>query len=63
MARLAHAMRRSTALYVAAQVTSPEDTIDDLLVVADRLAEWIRSDIPIPEDPPAQQQMPSFPSR
>lgn len=62
MARLAHAMRRSTALYVAAQVTSPEDSVDDMLVVADRLAEWIRSDIPIPAEAQTQT-MPSFPTR
>lgn len=59
LARVAHAIRRSTALYVAVQITAPESSVDEVLVVADRLAEWVRSDIPTPgqSDPP-----PAFPT-
>lgn len=39
---LAHAIRRSTALYVAMTVTPPDSSIEDMLVNADVLAEWLR---------------------
>lgn len=39
--KLAHAIRRSTALHVAMQITPPEGTVEDLLATADRLAAWI----------------------
>lgn len=40
LGKLAHAIRRSTSLYVAMSITPPEGTIDDLLANADRLATW-----------------------
>lgn len=42
MSKLAHAIRRSTALHVAMNITPPESTVDDLLDTADRLADWIK---------------------
>ena len=42
LANLANAIRRSTALYVAAAyVCGPEDSTDELEQVADRLARWL----------------------
>lgn len=61
MARIAHALRRSTALYVAMQITPAESSVDEMLMTADRLAAWIKSDIADPHG--GSGQMPSFPSR
>lgn len=63
LGRLAHAVRRSTALYVAAQITGPEDSVEELLSVADRLASWIKSGVPDPNEQQDQPGFPSFPSR
>ena len=41
LANLAHAVRRSTALYVAMSITPPESSVEDLLVTAERLAVWV----------------------
>lgn len=41
LAQVAHAIRRSTALTVAMNITDPGSTIDDLTDTADRLARWI----------------------
>ena len=41
LSKVAHAIRRSTALYVAMQVTEPGSSIEAMLVNADRLAAWI----------------------
>lgn len=56
LASLAHAIRRSTALYVAAAyVCEPSDSIDTLEQTADRLARWIGGQAaqqPSPDKPP-----------
>jgi hypothetical protein len=41
LANLAHALRRSTALYVAMQITPPESSVKVLLDNADVLAAWL----------------------
>lgn len=41
LSNLAHAIRRSTALYVAMQITPPDSSVDDMLDNADRLAAWV----------------------
>lgn len=58
MTKLAHAIRRSTALYVAMSITPEDGSIEDLLANATRLAAWVRGEA---EDEP--QQTPQFPSR
>ena len=62
LSRLAHALRRSTALHVAAQITPAGSTVDDLLSTADTLAAWIRSGVP---DPAQESRLdnPPFPTR
>ena len=56
MANLAHAIRRSTALYVAMSITPPEASVDDMLATADRLATWVGGKAaaahPAPVEPP-----------
>lgn len=42
LSNVAHALRRSTALYVAMSISPPEATEEELLGTADRLAAWIR---------------------
>lgn len=42
MANLAHAVRRSTALYVAMSVSIEGTSDEELLARADRFAAWIR---------------------
>ncbi len=42
LANLAHAVRRSTALYVAMSITPPESSVDELLVTFERLASALR---------------------
>lgn len=42
LSKVAHAIRRSTALTVAMNITPPESSIDEMLHTADRLAEWLR---------------------
>lgn len=42
LANLAHALRRSTALYVAMTICPPTSSVDDMLRTADKLAIWIR---------------------
>lgn len=41
LSKVAHAIRRSTALHVAALVLPPDSTIDDLKAQAEDLAQWI----------------------
>ena len=41
LSKVAHAIRRSTALHVAMSITDPEEGIDGMLATADRLAQWI----------------------
>lgn len=41
LSKVAHAIRRSTALYVAMSILPPESTIDDLKTQAEDLAGWI----------------------
>lgn len=41
LSKVAHAIRRSTALYVAMSILPPESSIDDLKVQAEDLAQWI----------------------
>lgn len=41
LSKVAHAIRRSTALTVAMNMTPPESSIDDMLDLADRLAAWL----------------------
>lgn len=41
LSKLAHAIRRSTALHVAMNITPPESSVEDMLKTADRLARWI----------------------
>lgn len=38
---LAHAVRRSTALYVAMSILPPTSSVDDLLSTAETLASWV----------------------
>lgn len=42
LSRLSHAIRRSTALRVAADILPADSTVEDLLSTADTLAEWVR---------------------
>lgn len=60
LSNLANSVRRSTALYVAMSISSPDSTIDDLLATADRLAGWLRGGGPHPVPPgstvPQQQE-------
>lgn len=53
LANLAHSLRRSTALYVAMNITPPEGTVEELLSTADRLAHWLRGSA---EDAPSPGQ-------
>lgn len=39
---LANSIRRSTALYVAMQITPPNSSIEEMLVNADTLAVWLK---------------------
>lgn len=41
LSNLAHAIRRSTAVYVAMSITPPESAIEDMLANADVIAAWI----------------------
>lgn len=41
LSSLAHAIRRSTAMYVAMQVTPPDSTLEDMFENFDRIAEKI----------------------
>lgn len=49
LAQVAHAIRRSTALYVAMSILPPDSTVDDLKEQADDLAQWIRGKAAEPE--------------
>jgi phosphosulfolactate phosphohydrolase-like enzyme len=41
LANLAHAIRRSTAVYVAMSMTPEGSSVEDMLRTADRVAAWI----------------------
>lgn len=41
LSKVAHAIRRSMALYVAMNILPPESTVDDLKTQAEDLAGWI----------------------
>lgn len=53
MSNLAHAIRRSMALYVAMSITPPEEGEQGMLARADRMAAWINGRAAA--DPPQQQ--------
>lgn len=53
LSKLAHAIRRSMALYVAALTLPPESSDDDLKAQAEDLAQWIGGTAQAQED---QQQ-------
>lgn len=42
LSQVAHAIRRSTALYVAMMITDKDSSTADLLSTADELALWLR---------------------
>lgn len=60
LAQIAHAVRRSTALYVAA-ITLPESSSDEtLLARADKLAAWVLGKAGVQEETPGQPLGMSF---
>lgn len=58
LSKVAHAIRRSSALTVAMQMTPPESSVEEMLELADRLAVWIGGDAARQEDEtPARQPL------
>ena len=64
LARVAHAIRRSAALYVAMQVLPPESTFEHLKDQAEDFARWIgglaqeKAEEPVDKPPPLGEQWP-----
>lgn len=64
LAQVAHAIRRSAALYVAMNILPPDSTVEDLKYQADELAQWIggsalsQQEEPEPRSAPLGEQWP-----
>jgi hypothetical protein len=57
LSNLAHAVRRSTAMYVAMQVTPPDSSLEEMFETFDRIAEKISGQAAVREaQPPESSQ-------
>ncbi len=54
LSQLAHAIRRSTAAYVAVQLTPADGTMDDWEATADRVAGWIKGSAGAEQEQPRE---------